>query len=70
LHAFARPQANGHILWGGWHRRGYPAFKVGDVVHFAHRVAFALDTGRMPKRLKNTCGYRGCISPAHHEAQQ
>ena len=69
---FVSPEPNtGCWLWtGAAQRNGYGRFGMDGRTQFAHRVAYELHIGPIPKglHLDHLCRVRGCVNPAHLEA--
>ncbi len=68
LKRYVRVAKSGCWLW----RRarmgeGYGIFKLRGVVHYAHRVAYALFKGRIPKGalVCHVCDVPACVRPDH-----
>jgi len=56
--------------WGGKEGYRYGQFKIGVKGHYAHRFAYELIKGKIPKGLDidHLCRNRLCCNPAHLEA--
>lgn len=63
--------AGGCWLWlAGRHEDGYGRFRFGGAMVRAHRFAYELLAGEIPKGLvlDHLCRVRGCVNPDHLEA--
>ena len=49
---------------------GYPVVRIGGVLQLAHRVAYRLHVGPIPRghEVEHLCGCRASVDPAHLEA--
>lgn len=59
------PQGDCWVWTGSTEENGYGRFWL-QSLQFAHRVAFLIHHGRLPKGLaRHTCDYRACVNPEH-----
>lgn len=60
---------SGCWLWQGMTTNLYGRFKVGGTRYAAHRLAYALAYGYVPKELvvRHTCDVALCVAPHHLE---
>lgn len=60
-------RGNGCWTWGGPSDRGYGTFGIGTTMWRAHRIAYELTYGRLPKGsvLLHTCDNPTCVNPFH-----
>lgn len=58
-----------HWVWVGIRHAGYGRFCFKGATHYAHRAAYYIRHGRLPKgRLYKECLIQGCVNPQHwHE---
>lgn len=56
--------------WTAARRYGYGAFRVGNKMEQAHRVAYRFWVGVIPAgcEIDHLCRNQGCVNPAHLEA--
>jgi Autographiviridae endonuclease len=62
------PRQKGCITYlGGISKNGYGVFAIDRKSHAAHRIAYELFVGRIPKNkmVLHTCDNRKCVAPKH-----
>lgn len=63
----SKPLPNGCIVWiGRLNRDGYgQSQRRSPKIHLAHRLAYFVKHGHLPKEIDHICRNRACVNPDH-----